>query len=83
MRAARPETAEIKKDWPVKGRLSSCAPIYRRSMGWQLNSKRPVETGQQDESCPTLHRASDHRRARRYAAGVKPVVRRNAVVSRL
>ena len=40
MRAARPETAEIKKDWPVKGQLSSCAPIHRRSCDELLNSKK-------------------------------------------
>src|SRR5437879_1379052 len=36
------------------GQLSSCAPIHRRSVSALVSSKRPVETGQQDESCPTI-----------------------------
>src|SRR6266513_3895571 len=38
----------------IVGRLSSCAPIHRRSMSALVSSKRPVETGQQDKSCPTI-----------------------------
>src|SRR5437868_9954638 len=36
------------------GQLSSCAPIHRRSVSALVSSKRPVETGQQDKSCPTI-----------------------------
>src|SRR5437660_3611591 len=38
----------------IVGRLSSCAPIHRRSVSALVSSKRPVETGQQDKSCPTI-----------------------------
>src|SRR5438874_492704 len=38
----------------IVGQLSSCAPIHRRSVSALVSSKRPVETGQQDKSCPTI-----------------------------
>jgi len=35
------------------GQADSLPPIHRRTVSALVSGKRPVETGQQDESCPT------------------------------